>query len=435
MTKPTSLGRPVVLVDGVRTPFRRSGSDFIGLSNYDLARHALTGILERTNLSPDAVEYVSMGTVMPSAQNPNVARDAMLGANIPQHIPAYSISMACISANRAMSSAANMIALGQCDVAITGGVEALSDAPIGFNKAVRKKFFESRRYKNTWEYRKFLQGLSLKDYIPQAPAIAEFTSGESMGESADRLASNFGVSRVAQDEYALRSHQCAAQAAADGHLDDIIPIAVAPKYKVIDKDNTYRADSSMEKLAKLRAAFNKPYGNVTAGNASPLTDGASAALIMSEERAKAEGYAPKAYLRAHSFVGSDPVEELLLGPAYATPQVLAQAGLTLADMDVIEIHEAFAGQVLAVITALESAEFAKTHLNQSNAVGKVDMAKVNCWGGSLSLGHPFGATGTRLVTMAANRLRAEGGRYALVTACAAGGLGHAMIIENYEVSK
>lgn len=434
MTKSPTLGRPVVLVDGVRTPFRRSGSDYIGLTTYDLARDALAGILERTNLSPEAVEYVSMGTVMPSALNPNIARDAMLGASIPQHIPAHSISMACISANRAITSVANMIALGQYDVALAGGVEVLSDVPVGFKKEVRRKFFESRRYKNSLEYRKFLQGLSLKDYIPQAPAIAEFTSGETMGESADRLASNFGISREAQDAYALRSHQCAAQAAEDGHLDDIIPVTVAPKYNVIDKDNTYRADSSMEKLAKLRAAFNKPFGNVTAGNASPLTDGASAALIMSEERAKADGYAPKAYLRAHTFVGSDPAEELLLGPAYATPRVLAQAGLTLADMDVIEIHEAFAGQVLAVVSALESDEFAKTHLNQSSAVGKVDMDKVNCWGGSLSLGHPFGATGTRLVTMAANRLRAEGGRYALVTACAAGGLGHAMIVENYEVN-
>jgi len=275
-----------------------------------------------------------------------------------------------------------------------------------------------------------VKGLGPADLVPEAPSIAEFSTGEVMGESADKLAAMFGVSRKDQDEYALLSHERAAEAQADGRLaKELVPATVPPEFDVIDTDNVVRPDTSLEKLSGLSPAFVKPYGTVTAGNSSALTDGASAALLMSQARADADGHTPIATLREYTFVAQDPGEELLLGPAYAIPMVLDAAGLTLDDIDVIELHEAFAGQVLAVLEALRSDTFAEEKLNRTSAVGDVDMDKLNTRGGSLSLGHPFGATGVRLVTTAANRLHEEDGQWALVSACAAGGQGHAMLIE------
>ena len=430
MIEPGTKKSAVVLVDGCRLPFMRSGTEYASLISYDLAREALSGLLKRNNLNPAIVDAVIMGTVVQNPQTSNVAREAALAAGFPNTVAAHTVTMACISSSQAIASGVNMIRAGQADIVIAGGTEALSDVPVGFKKEVREKFFESRKYKNPLDYRKFLQGLSPSDLLPQAPAIAEYSTGEVMGESADKLAASFNVTREEQDAYALRSHQLAATS--EGKLDnEIIPTAVAPDFKALTHDNTFRADSSLEKLASLKPVFVKPFGTVTAGNSSPLTDGASATLIMSEEKALSLGYTPKAYLREHVFVAQDPNDELLLGPAYATPNVLDRAGLTFAELDVLEIHEAFAGQVLAVLRALESDTFAQEKLGRERRVADVDMDKLNAWGGSLSLGHPFGATGARLVTTAANRLMAEDGQFALVTACAAGGLGHAMLLERY----
>jgi acetyl-CoA acetyltransferase family protein len=429
----TKLSKPkIVLVDGCRLPFMRSGTEYFELISYDLAREALKGILVRNSLDPKRVDTVIMGTVVQNTSTSNVARDAALGAGFPNTTPAYTVTMACISSSRAIADAAMMLQTGQAEIAVAGGVEVLSDVPVGFSKEVRQKFFESRKYKSPLEYTQFLKGLSPSDFLPQAPAIAEFSTGEVMGESADKLAAMFGVSREAQDEYALRSHQMAAKATKEGKLkNEIFPTAVPPKFKSLEQDNTFREDSSLEALAKLKPVFVKPFGTVTAGNSSPLTDGASATLLMSEETAKALGYKPQAIIRDFVFVAQDPKDELLLGPAYATPRLLERNSLTFSDLDVIEIHEAFAGQVLAVLSALESKTFAEK-LGRSEPVAKIDMNKINTWGGSISLGHPFGATGARLVTTAANRLHDEGGKFALVTACAAGGLGHAMLLERVD---
>lgn len=421
--------RKVVLVEGLRTPFRRSGTDYLGLTSYDLARLALRGILNKIGLEPGHIGLVVMGNVVQNVSTSNVARDAALGAGFSNRTPAHTVTMACISANQAVVSAAEAIRSGQTDVAIAGGVEVLSDTPPQFPLEVRKRLYESQRYGSPLEYRKLLQGLSPSDLLPKAPKVAEYSTGETMGESADKLAAAFGVSRKEQDAYALRSHHLAAKATKAGKLGDIMPTAVPPSFGLLTDDNTVRADSSPEKLASLNPVFVKPFGTVTAGNASPLTDGASAVLLMEEEAAKAHGLTPLARLGAYTFVAQDPGEELLLGPAYATSQVLDRAGVTLGDVDVIELHEAFAGQVLAVLRALESETFAKERLGREQRVGDVDMNKLNLWGGSLSLGHPFGATGARLLTMAARRLRDEDGTLALVTACAAGGLGHALLLE------
>lgn len=272
--------------------------------------------------------------------------------------------------------------------------------------------------------------LSLKALSPELPGIAEFSTGEIMGHSADRLAAAFGVSRKEQDEYSIRSHTFADNATKDGNLSDRLTYIVPKTGKVVERDNGIRV-SSMEKMSKLKPAFIKPHGSITAANSSFVSDGASACLIMTEEKALEMGYKPKAYLRDFVFVAIDPKDQLLLGPAYATPQVLDKAGLKLSDIDVFEYHEAFAGQILSNLKAMNSDHFAKKYQHRKGKLGEIPMDKFNLWGGSLSIGHPFGATGVRLVTTVANRLEKEDGQFGVLAACAAGGHGHAMVIERY----
>jgi acetyl-CoA acyltransferase len=429
----SSPPQTAVLVDGCRLPFQRSGSAYVDLMAYDMGRMVLRGLLTRTGLSPERLDRVVMGSVIQDVETSNVAREAALAAGIPNDVPAFTVTMACISSNQALTSGVDLIRAGVANRVVAGGTETLSDPPIRVSRPVRKRLFEARQAKGARDYLQLLEGLNPKDIIPESPSIAEFSTGEVMGESADRLAAAFGVTRREQDAYALRSHRRAAQARDEGHLDpELCAAAVPPDFDPITTDNVIRDDTSLEKLRQLPPAFVKPFGTVTAGTSSPLTDGASATLVMAREVAEADGFAPKAALRDYTYVAQDPGTELLLGPAYAIPQVLDDAGLTLDDIDVIELHEAFAGQVLAVLEALQSDAFAADHLNRPSAVGTVDRDRLNAWGGSLSLGHPFGATGTRLVTTAAHRLRVEGGRWALVAACAAGGQGHAMLVERLE---
>ncbi|MFB6229905.1 MAG: acetyl-CoA C-acyltransferase [Salinibacter sp.] len=427
---PTAPGRTAVFVDGCRLPFQRSGTGYEDLMAYDMGRMVLRGLLTRTGLPADRVERVVMGTVVQDVNTSNVARESALAAGLPSSVPAFTVSMACISSNQAITSGMDLLRTGQADVMIAGGTETLSDPPVRLRRPVRKRLFGARNAKNTADYLELLQGLSPGDLLPETPSIAEFSTDEVMGESADRLAAMFGISRKVQDEYALRSHRRAAEARDDGRLDEeLYPATVPPDFEPITADNVIRDDTSMEKLRDLPPAFVKPFGTITAGSSSALTDGASATLLMAEGVAEAEGFAPRAALRTYTYVAQDPKTELLLGPAYAIPEVLDEAGLSLDDIDVIELHEAFAGQVLAVLEALRSQTFAEEHLNRSDPVGEVDMDRLNARGGSLSLGHPFGATGARLVMSAVNRLHDEGGRWALVSACAAGGQGHALLVE------
>jgi len=430
MAASSSNGRAVVLVDGCRLPFQRSGTGYTDLTAYDMGRMVLKGLLNRTGLDPAEVERVVMGCVIQDVETSNVAREASLAAGIPNHVPAFTVTMACISSNQAVTSGADLIRGGIADVVIAGGTETLSDPPIRVKRSVRKRLFKAQKAKSPADYLQLLRGLSPSDVLPEAPSIAEFSTGEVMGESADKLAAMFGVSREEQDEYALLTHKRAAAAQEDGRLArELVPASPPPSFDLITEDNTVRGDSTRDKLASLAPVFVKPFGTVTAGNSSPLTDGASATLLMSAERAEAEGHTPRAYLRDYTYVAQDPGAELLLGPAYAIPQLLDAAGLTLDDIDVFELHEAFAGQVLAVLAALASDDFATQSLNRTSAVGALPMDKLNLRGGSVSLGHPFGATGARLVTTAANRLHEEDGHWALVAACAAGGQGHALLVE------
>uniref|UniRef100_A0A8D3DRB6 Trifunctional enzyme subunit beta, mitochondrial n=1 Tax=Scophthalmus maximus TaxID=52904 RepID=A0A8D3DRB6_SCOMX len=407
-----TLARPgvknIVLVEGVRTPFLLSGTTYADLMPHDLARAALQGLLNRTNLPKDAVDYIIYGTVIQEVKTSNVAREAALGAGFSDKIPAHTVTMACISSNQAMTTGAGLIAAGQCDAIVAGGVEFMSDVPIRHSRKMRKTMLSLSRAKTLGQRLGLIGSIRLAHLTPELPAVAEFSTAETMGHSADRLAAAFGVSRLEQDEFALRSHTLAKKAQDDGLLQDVISFKV-PGRDIVSKDNGIRP-SSMEQLKKLKPAFIKPHGTVTAANSSFLTDGASAVLIMSEEKALAMGYKPKAYLR----------------PTYGTPKALERAGLSMSDIDVFEFHEAFAGQIMANLKAMDS-----DWLPRHTWVGTPPMEKFNLWGGSLSLGHPFGATGCRLVTTVAHRLQKEGGQYGLVAACAAGGQGHAMVIEAY----
>ena len=422
-----------VLVDGIRTPFLKSGTAYNDLMAYDLGRYAIQGLLARNNVDPKTIDRVIMGNVIQEVRTSNIARESALGAGIPNTVPAFTVALACISSNQAIASGVDLIRSGQAKIIVAGGTETMSDIPVRFKKKFRQKVLAARKYKSPLDFLKFVKGLGFKDLLPELPAIAEFSTGETMGKSADRMAARFSISRNDQDEFAMRSHHMAAKATDTGLLEnELFPVKVPPKFEVVRTDNGFRADTSMEKLTKLRPAFIKPHGTITAGNSSFLTDGASASFIMEEQTALNLGLQPKAYLREYNFVSQDPKDELLLGPAYATPKVLDQMGLSLKDIDVFELHEAFAGQVLAVLAALDSESFAKKSLGRDSKIGLIPMDKLNTMGGSLSLGHPFGATGVRLVTTAANRLEHEDGKYALVTACAAGGQGHAIILERYK---
>merc|ERR1719506_672311 len=329
----------VVLIDGCRIPFQPYGTkDYVDMMAYDLSRLAVTGLLAKTGIAPTDVDYVLWGTVSQEIRTSNIARDVALGSGLPKSVTGHTVTQACISANQAICNGVQQIQTGRADVVIAGGVETFSDAAIRFSRPLRKKLILSQKIKTPMgKVKSILKGLKMKDLAPETPAIANMLTGEVMGHSADRLADRFGVSRADQDAFAARSHVNAAKAHEDGIFkDEIVPVNGQTLEEGI------RGDSTVEKMAKLKPAFVKPYGSVTAANASFLTDGAAATLLMSEEKALELGFKPKAYLRDWTFVSCDPFEEMLLGPAYASTKVLGQAGLSLKDMDVVEFHEAFA---------------------------------------------------------------------------------------------
>lgn len=427
---PDKTGKKIVLVDGIRTPFLMSGTDYSKLMPHDLARQALLGIAKKTGISKELVDYIIYGTVIQEVKTSNIAREAALAAGYSNKTPAHTVTMACISSNAAMTTGIGLIAAGVYDTIIAGGVEFMSDVPIRLNRKMRSLLLKANKAKTLPQRLQLILSIRPNFFIPDLPAVSEFSSGETMGHSADRLAASFGASRKEQDEYALRSHTLAKNAFDNGFMTDLLPIKVQGVERTIEKDNGIRV-SSPEQLAKLKPAFIKPHGTITAANASYLTDGASAALIMTEEKAKQLGLKPKAYLKDFIYVSQDPIDQLLLGPAYATPKVLEKAGLSLKDVDVWEVHEAFAGQILANLKAMDSDWFAQNYMNRSEKVGTPEMKKFNSWGGSLSIGHPFAATGVRLCMHTANRLVREDGQFGLVAACAAGGQGVAMILERH----
>ncbi|HYD51507.1 MAG TPA: acetyl-CoA C-acyltransferase, partial [Gemmatimonadaceae bacterium] len=357
-------GRRVALVAGTRTPFAKSGTLLKGFSAIELGKLCVAELLQRSEVDPKEVQAVVYGTVVPNVIAPNIAREVSLLPQLPKGVQAFTVSRACASANQAITDAADQIALGHIDCAIAGGAESLSNVPILHSRSMSDKLVAFSRAKSMGQRLKLLGSIRPKDLVPITPAIAEPSTGETMGQSAEKMAKINGIDRESQDAFALRSHQRAAAGLADGRLTaEMIPVWVPPKYEqVAATDNGVRADSTLEQLAALKPVFDKRYGTVTAGNASPLTDGGSAVLLMSDEKARALGYEPLAYIRSYAYAALDPGEQLLMGPVLAAPAALARAGLALGDIDLVEMHEAFAAQILSNMKAFASKKFAEQEL-------------------------------------------------------------------------
>ncbi len=422
-------GRRVAIVAGLRTPFARSGTTLKSLSAIDLGKRVVTELIQRSEVDGELVDAVIYGTVVPSVVAPNIAREVSLLPMLPKGVQAFTVGRACASANQAITDAADQITLGHANVIIAGGAESLSNVPILHSRGMSDALVAASRAKSLGARVRALAKVRPRDFVPITPAIAEPSTGETMGESAEKMAKINAIPRADQDHFALRSHRLAAAGTEQGRLTaEIVPLYVPPSFEPMTSDNGIRPDSTMEQLRALKPVFDRKYGTVTAGNSSPLTDGASAVLLMSEERAKSLGYTPLAYIRSYSYAALDPGEQLLMGPVLAAPVALERAGLGLADIDLIEMHEAFAAQVLCNLHGFESKAWAE-RAGYSRPVGEVDRAKLNVMGGSVAIGHPFGATGGRILTTLCNELARRGGQFGLMTVCAAGGMGHAMVIE------
>ncbi|MBK6489234.1 MAG: acetyl-CoA C-acyltransferase FadI [Gemmatimonadetes bacterium] len=423
-------GRRVAIVAGVRTPFSKSGTALKSLSAIELGRACVAELVQRTNLQGESVDALIFGTVVHSVLAPNIAREVSLIPHLPKGVQAYTVSRACASANQAITDGADQIALGHADVVIAGGSESLSNVPILHSSGFSDALVTASRAKSLARRVQALSRIRPRDLVPVTPAIAEPSTGESMGQSAEKMAKINAIPREAQDALAYRSHRNASAGTADGRLSaEIAPIWIPPGFDVaVSSDNGIREDTSLEALAALKPVFDRRYGSVTAGNASPLTDGAAAVLLMSEERAVSLGYTPLGFIRSYAYAALDPGEQLLMAPVLAAPVALQRAGLTLADMDLVDMHEAFAAQVLSNIQGLASRAWAE-RAGFREPVGEVDPERLNVLGGSIAIGHPFGATGARITTTLCNELGRRGGQFGLMTVCAAGGLGFAMVIE------
>ncbi|MFO0715172.1 MAG: acetyl-CoA C-acyltransferase FadI [Sandaracinus sp.] len=423
----------VAIVSGLRTPFAKQSSAYKSLSSLDMGIAVVAELLARSGVAASEIQQVVYGQVLPSIAAPNIAREIVLATGMPRSIEAFSVSRACATGYQSTVSVAEAIACGTIDCGVSGGADSSSDVPITVSKKLSSALLDASKAKTPLDQLKILSRLSARDLVPVPPAIVEFSTGLSMGESAEKMAKENGISRADQDRIAHESHTKAAKAWADGFFaGEVMQMYVpdgAKSTKAFVEDNLVRKDSQLESYGKLKPAFDRKYGSVTAGNSSPLTDGASALLLMREDKAKALGLTPLGYLRSYAFAGLDPRGQLLMGPSYATPIALDRAGVTLADIDVIDMHEAFAAQVLSNTQAFESKTFAEDKLGRSERIGEIDWTRFNPNGGSIAIGHPFAATGGRQITQTLRELARRGKELGLVTACAAGGLGAAMVLE------
>lgn len=422
--------RQAVIVAGVRTPFAKAGTVFRVAGPVAMARFATRELLYRAGIDGTLVDEVIFGQVVPNVSAPNVAREVSLLPQFPRTIPAYSLNRACASAGQAITAAHDQIVLGHADTIIAGGVESLSEVPILHSRRMSELLVQASRARSIGQRLAIFSRIRPRDLVPVTPAIAEPSTGESMGQSAEKMAKENGIGREAQDRVALMSHQRAAAATEDGRLTaEIAPWFGGPaRDQVTISDNGIRADTTLEALAGLNPVFDRKYGTVTAGNASPLTDGAAATLIMEREKALALGLAPLATIRSYAVAAVDPGWQLLMGPAFAVPKALDRAGITLADVGLVEIHEAFAAQVLSNIDAWASRAWAEK-LGRKAPVGEIDWDRTNVMGGSIAIGHPFGATGARIATSLANEMGRRDVQFGLISICAQGGMGFAMVLE------
>ncbi|CAM3923793.1 acetyl-CoA C-acetyltransferase [Kibdelosporangium persicum] len=423
---PTGFRR-VAIIGGNRIPFARSNGPYATASNQDMFTATLDGLVSRFALQDERLGEVAAGAVLKHSRDFNLARESVLGSRLSPETPAYDVQQACGTGLQAIIQVANKIALGQIDAGIAGGVDTTSDAPIGVHEDLRAILLRLNRTKSVGGRLRLLAKLRPGHIVPDIPRNAEPRTGLSMGEHAAITAKEWHIERAEQDELAAASHRNLAAAYERGFFDDLVT-----PYLGLQRDQNLRPDSSVEKLATLKPTFGGPDGTMTAGNSTPLTDGASAVLLANEQWAKARRLPVLAYLTFSETAAVDYVhggEGLLMAPAYAVPRMLAKAGISLQDFDFYEIHEAFASQVLATLKAWEDPAFAKERLGLDEPPGAIDRSKLNVNGSSLAAGHPFAATGGRIVATLAKLLNERGSGRGLISICAAGGQGVTAILE------
>lgn len=427
----TPAGERIAIVAGLRTPFAKQATYFHGVPALDLGKLVVQELLNRFSLDPREVEQLVFGQVVQMPSAPNIAREIVLGTSLPVSTDAYSVSRACATSFQATANIIESMVAGNIQVGIAGGADSSSVLPIGVSRTLAHALVDLNKARSLGQRLAILKRLRFKDLMPVPPAIAEYSTGLTMGQTAEQMAKSHGISRADQDALAHRSHTKAHEAWESGVLADEVMTAYAEPYKdFLGRDNTIRSDSQLDSYAKLKPVFDRKHGSVTAANSTPLTDGAAAVLMMTESKAKALGYSILGYVRSYAFSAIDVWEDMLMGPSYATPIALERAGMKLSDLDLIDMHEAFAAQTLANVKMFASKKFAEDKLGRSEAIGEIDMDKFNVLGGSIAYGHPFAATGARMITQTLHELRRRGGGTALTTACAAGGLGAAMILES-----
>jgi acetyl-CoA acyltransferase len=436
------LKERAVIVAGVRTPFVKSFGVLMKVDTIGLASAAVSGLLSKTKLDPKEINHLIWGNVVMQTNAPNCGREIIIDLNLPKHIAAHSTSMACASGLNAITQAVTLVESGHAEVVIAGGSDSVSNGELPIPRRLAyglAQFIYGKNKGSPMAIPDFFKeaGYNPMAWLPTPPAIAERSTGKTMGWHGDMISELYQVPRDAQEKLALKSHENAVNAMKKGYFkEEIVPVTFKKGSKEVEvtEDNIVKKDweSLAPKMPTLKPAFRKPNGTITAATSSALTDGASAVLVMSEKKAAALGFPTDVSIKSWHFSAIDPYPQLLLAPALGWPVVLKKAGLKASDIDLFEIHEAFAGQVLTTIKCLESADFAKKYLGQDKPVLEtpLDMSKLNVNGGSIAIGHPFAATGGRVVTAAANELRRSGKRHALVSICAAGGLGGVAVIEH-----
>lgn len=420
--------RPVAILGGVRIPFCRNNTAYADVGNLGMSIRTLGALVEKFGLHGEALGEVAMGAVLKHSSDWNLGREATLSSGLSPLTPGITLQRACGTSLDAVIMIANKIALGQIEAGVGGGSDTTSDVPIAVSRELRRRLLDAARARSFGERLAAFRGFSFREIKPEFPGVGEPRTGKSMGEHCETMAREWQIARSAQDELAFQSHRKAAAAYERGFFADL----VVP-FRGLERDNILRPDTTLEKLAALKPAFDRTSGNGTlsAGNSTPLTDGAAAALLASDEWARAHGHEPLAYLRDAQVAAVDFVhgEGLLMAPAWAVAQILARNNLTLQDFDFYEIHEAFAAQVLCTLAAWESEGFCRDKLGLSKPLGSIDRSKLNVVGSSLAFGHPFAATGARIIATAAKLLKEKGKGRALISICTAGGMGVVAIVE------
>lgn len=428
--KKVTSGERVAVVAGLRTPFARQLTHFRSTNAIDMGKMVVSEMLNRADIDLSLIERVVFGQVLIQPEAPNIAREIVLGSGMDVNTDAYSVSRACATSFQSTVNIAESIMAGAISVGVAGGADTSSVVPIGVTKKLSAMLLNLSKAKTLGQRLKILSKLRPGDLAPVPPSVKEYSTGLTMGQNAEQMARDHGITREEQDAFAHRSHTLAAKAWESGVLNDEVMTAYVDPFKEsLSKDNTVRFNSELDAYKKLRPAFDKKHGTLTAANSTALTDGAASLLMMSESRAKELGYEPLGFIKSYGFAAIDATHDMLMGPSYATPIALDRAGMKLSDLDLVDMHEAFAAQTLCNVKAFASKEFAKDKLNRSSEIGEIDMDKFNVLGGSLAYGHPFAATGARMITQTLRELQRRGGGTALTTACAAGGLGAAMVLE------